>query len=303
MVGFNGLIIQYHVSVKQLLSCQEPVINLDAYLFEPADKQVLLALLGDQSTSLDIDRLWALKDQVWDESGCDSAQFDDKAYSKFYSHPVWLLNGIFIEQDDVSMRHRRAISDAVSALKPSSIVDFGGGFGTLARLLAVSNPSACVDICEPYPPVHGLVEAGRHSNIHYVSILQLSFYDVLVCTDVLEHVFDPLRLLADFRSALRPHGRLFIANCFYPVNKCHLPSTFHLRYTFDFFALLLGLSVVGDCVGSHARIYRLAGRQPLPWPVIRFFERMSQFVFPLLLLVRNCIFMIRSSFRVHIKYP
>ena len=270
------------------------MINLDGYLCDPEEKHLLLQLLGDPDAPLALDRLWSLMDQVWDESGCDSNQFDATAYSAFYRHPVWLLNGIFIEQDAVSMQHRRSITAAITAFGPRTIVDFGGGFGTLSRLLAEANPHAHIDVCEPYPPLHGLEAAARYPNIHYVSDLRPSSYDALVCTDVLEHVFDPLRLLSAFRSAVKPGGHLVIANCFYPVIKCHLPSTFHLRYTFDLFARLLGLAVVGDCIGSHARIYRRTSREPIPWPLIRSFERLSKLLFPVLLLMRNCLFALRS---------
>lgn len=270
------------------------MIDFEAYQCDPREDQILNALLGGSVTPLSLQRLWSLMDRVWDESGCDSGQFDADAYATFYSHPIWLLNGIFIEQDPVSMQHRHAIATAVSSLNPSSVVDFGGGFGTFSRLLAEACPSARIDICEPYPPMHGLEAAKNYPNIHYVTQLRLSFYDVLVCTDVLEHVFAPLQLLTEFRAAVKPGGHLVIANCFYPVIKCHLPSTFHLRYTFDLFARLLGLAVVGDCIGSHARIYRRTSREPIPWSLIRSFERLSKLLFPVLLLIRNGFFALRS---------
>ncbi len=270
------------------------MINLDGYLFDPKEKQLLLQLLGDPAAPLSLERLWSLMDQVWDESGCDSSQFNATAYTTFYRHPIWLLNGIFIELDAVSMQHRHAITAVITAFRPHTIVDFGGGFGTLSRLLAEANTMARIDVCEPYPPRHALKAASRYSNIHYVSDLRPSSYDALVCTDVLEHVFDPLRLLAEFSAAVKPGGHLVIANCFYPVIKCHLPSTFHLRYTFDWFARLFGLAVVGDCIGSHARIYRRTSREPIPWPLIRSFERLSNLLFPVLLLMRNCLFALRS---------
>ena len=38
------------------------------------------------------------------------------------------------------MDHRHSITAAVHGLSPQRIVDFGGGFGTLARLLARALP-------------------------------------------------------------------------------------------------------------------------------------------------------------------
>ena len=49
---------------------------------------------------------------------------------------------------------------------------------------------------------------------------------------------------------------LVIANCFYPVIKCHLPQNFHLKYTFNQFTKMLGLEVIGLLEDSHATIYK-----------------------------------------------
>lgn len=75
-------------------------------------------------------------DQAWQECGCDNLRVDEERYSSFYRHPVWLLNGMFIEQHSTSMGHWRAITAAAAALRPEHVVDAGGGFGNLARLLA-----------------------------------------------------------------------------------------------------------------------------------------------------------------------
>jgi SAM-dependent methyltransferase len=104
--------------------------------------------------------------------------------------------------------------------------------------------------------------------------------DVLVSTDVLEHVPDPLHLLAKMVDAVKPGGHLLIANCFYPVILCHLPCTFHLRYSFDTFCQALGLEVLGPCEGSHATIYRRTSVVVPDWPRLRLMERRSQRQFP-----------------------
>lgn len=78
-------------------------------------------------------------DLVWEDLGCDNKHLNWEKISKFYSHPVWLLNGLFIEQHTVSMKHRHAISDWIIAKNFKKILDYGGGFGTLARLIAQKN--------------------------------------------------------------------------------------------------------------------------------------------------------------------
>ena len=219
-------------------------------------------------------------DQAWHHHRCNNLLPTQETLAAFYDDPVWLLNGMFIEQDHLSMAHRRAIVSSVLSLAPESIVDFGGGFGTLARLLATALPEALISIFEPFPTACGLANCRSMSNICFTSTLQTQGYDVLICTDVLEHVAQPIMLLAEMVDAVRPGGHLLIANCFYPVIACHLPSTFHLRYSFDSLCQALGLEVLGPCEGSHATIYRRTQVLQPDWPRLRAMERRSQRLFP-----------------------
>lgn len=236
-------------------------------------------MLAEVGSNPSLEQIWQLMDQAWETCGCDNRQPDQERYVRFYSHPVWLLNGMFIEQHAVSMGHRRAITHAVAALSPQQVVDFGGGFGTLARLLASALPSAEIHICEPYPPRHGIESCRPYHNIHFVSQPSQQVYDVLVSTDVLEHVPDPLALLWTMINSVKRDGHLVIANCFFPVIQCHLPCTFHLRYSFDSFCRELGLEVLGPCAGSHATIYRRLQVLEPNWPHVRALERRSQQLF------------------------
>jgi trans-aconitate methyltransferase len=152
-----------------------------------------------------------------------------------------MLNGLFTGCNAASMAHRNLITEAIATLKSQSVLDFGGGFGTLARLLAKALPQADIRICEPYPPRYGIESCQPFPNIRFVPELSAQSVDVLVSTDVLEHVPDPIALLAAMVDAVRPGGHLLIANCFYPVILCHLPCTFHLRYSFNSFCRALGL--------------------------------------------------------------
>lgn len=237
-------------------------------------------MLAGTGSNLSLDELWGLMDQAWESYACDNLHPDPHQLASFYSDPVWLLNGMFIEQHAVSMGHRQAITAAVSTLAPERVLDFGGGFGTLARLLAAALPNAEVAICEPYPPRHGIESCKPFANIRFIPALTSQSVDVLVSTDVLEHVPDPLSLLAAMVDAVRPGGHLLIANCFYPVIACHLPCTFHLRYSFDAFCQALGLEVLGPCEGSHATIYRRAQVLEPDWPRLRAMEQRSQRLFP-----------------------
>ncbi len=255
------------------------MIDLNYYNLTPDELTAIKHLLVLVGSDPSLEELWALMNHAWEYHACDSRIPNPEGLAAFYSDPVWLLNGIFIEQHAVSMGHRRAITAAVAGLAPERVLDFGGGFGTLARLLAASLPQSEICICEPYPPRYGIESCRMFPNIRFVHQLSSQSVDVLVSTDVLEHVPDPLALLAVMVDAVRPGGHLLIANCFYPVILCHLPCTFHLRYSFDAFCRALGLAVVGPCEGGHATIYRRIDARLPNWPRLRAMECRSQRLF------------------------
>jgi len=229
-----------------------------------------------------LEDIWRLMDYVWDEIGCDNKTLDWDKVNEFYNHPVWLLNGLFIEQHELSMQHRNAISDWIANKKFKNVLDYGGGFGTLARLIAKKDPNISVDIYEPYPGEYALLRARDYSNICFINKINKK-YDILVSTDVLEHVPDPLKLFSEMIEAVKIDGYLIIANNFFPVIKCHLPSTFHLRYTFRIFARNNGLHIIGPCDGaSHAIIYQKKKDLIFDWQRIRKYEQISRMIFPFL---------------------
>ena len=257
-------------------------INLSNINLTIIERKEIEKLLKRQNPNLkdDLEQMWYLMDLVWDDFGCNNKDLDWERIAKFYSHPVWLLNGLFIEQHDVSMGHRHAISDWIVTKDFKSILDYGGGFGTLARLIAQKNPHAQVCIYEPHPSDFSLKRAKEFKNIHIIDKIETK-YDCLVSTDVLEHVPYPLDVLDKMIKAIKVNGYLLIANNFYPVIKCHLPQTFHLRYSFNFFARMMGLKVIGPLRGSHAIIYKKMEEVEPNWGKIRFFEGLSKLTFPL----------------------
>jgi ubiquinone/menaquinone biosynthesis C-methylase UbiE len=234
---------------------------------------------------LELENVWTLMDRVWDEYGCDNQTPDPKKVAKFYQHPVWILNGLFIEQHDLSKQHRETISDWIvsnrNTMRLNKIVDYGGGFGTLARGVAQKDPGIQIDIFEPHPSDFAKTKMKSFNNIRYIQSLNKR-YDCLICTDVLEHLPDPLKILSEMIDSVRINGYLLIANNFFPVIKCHLPNTFHLRYTFNIFTRFLGLADSGPCHGSHVTIYRKASEKIPDWGKIRRLEKISIFIFPCL---------------------
>ncbi|PSR17470.1 hypothetical protein C8255_12505 [filamentous cyanobacterium CCP3] len=250
------------------------------YLSDEETAQVQQLIDELDGEELTLQRLWQLMDLVWDEMGCDNTSPDTEKFRRYYQHPVWLLNGLFIESHDVSLTCRSAISDWIVKRKLTKVLDFGGGFGTLARTIAAQSFQTTVDIYEPFPTDAAQKSCQGYKNITFVS-QPMPGYDCLVCTDILEHVSDPLALLANMIELVQINGYLIIANHFHPSIKCHLPETFHLRFSFDQLAIAMGLQVIGFCQGSHATIYLKVSKQSLNWPKLRQIEAQSKRLFVL----------------------
>lgn len=251
-------------------------LNLDAY----SKKQIERLLSLPQDGRSNLEQMWYLMDKVWDECGCDNKNLNWQRIGQFYSHPVWLLNGLFIEQDEISMQHREAISDWIAGKSFQTIVDYGGGHGTLAKLISERNSKCNIEIYEPHPSDYAKDKIKCYDNVNIVD--RLNQYDCLVSTDVLEHIPDPLLTFYKMKNSVVLNGYLVIANNFHPVIKCHLPCTFHLRYSFNSFAKMLGLEVVGKLHGSHATIYKKVKTKNFDMKHIRKFEILSKSCYPLL---------------------
>lgn len=256
-------------------------MNLKALCISDKESQEIERLLSCSAHQPpEVEDIWKMMDDVWDELGCNSRILEPEKISSFYSHPVWVLNGLFIEQHEQSTQSRQAIVDWVSVKREKicTILDYGGGFGTFARLAATANHDLSIDIFEPFPSQLAISNIESYRNIQFVNSIQQQ-YDCLVCLDVLEHVPDPLKLFAEMIEATKLDGYLIVANCFYPFIKCHLPQTFHLRYSFDFFAAQMGLETLGLCPGSHATVYHKAKESSFNWNKIHFFELLSKAFF------------------------
>ncbi len=204
---------------------------------------------------LELKDIWLLMDEAWELCKCDPLIMDDRILA-FYNHPVWLLNGLFIEQDSVSLRNREIFSTYISTLKPKRVADFGGGVGCLARMIGKYCPDAEIDIIEPYPHALAIDLANHTTNVRYRSDFK-GKYDVIVATDVFEHVNDPLLLVQNTACHLEIGGKYLIANNFYPVIKCHLPSVFHFRWSWD--AVMKSMNLLPGKLVSYGRVYTSGG--------------------------------------------
>jgi 2-polyprenyl-3-methyl-5-hydroxy-6-metoxy-1,4-benzoquinol methylase len=200
-----------------------------------------------------LEQIWKLMDKAWNECRCDEKVFDNRIVD-FYMHPIWLLNTIFIEQDEESLNHRRVFAKWVYTLQPKRIADIGGGGGTLARMIAEYCPDTQIEIIEPYPHKALMISSDRTINLTYKNELNGN-YDLLIATDVFEHVIDPVSLLNNTLKHLKTDGAYLIANCFWPVIKCHLSQNFHLRYSWELICKNMGLENIETVQYGNAYTY------------------------------------------------
>jgi len=201
-------------------------------------------------------------DRIWYEQKLDNNKsFVNQPIGVYYSHPVWIMNGIFSASDTASLAHRSAIANYLMAFNPNVIADYGGGFGQLALSMAKAMPGASIHVIEPYPSKVGIHRLRTEPQIQMKSRLSIESYDAIVAQDVLEHVEDPIKLASEIAESARINGKVIFANCFFPVIQSHLPSTFHLRYTFPLVMKALGLRFVGVVQGAeHAQIFERVGK-------------------------------------------
>jgi 2-polyprenyl-6-hydroxyphenyl methylase/3-demethylubiquinone-9 3-methyltransferase len=165
------------------------------------------------------------------------------------------------------------------------MLDFGGGFGTLARIVGRNCPNIIVDIFEPSPSDYAKNKSKKFKNINFINLLEYTketLYDCIVAFDVMEHLVDPLGNLKTLVTMTNIGGYLIFANNFHPIIKCHLPSNFHFRYTFSFFTQILGLKHVAKCSNTHANIYQKIKTVRCNDALLKKLEVVSRSFFPFL---------------------
>lgn len=238
-----------------------------------ADEQAYLSALPENLP--EIDWIWSEMDRVWFALGLDNKAPEKQLLQQYYQHPVWIANGIFTARDPVSVAHRRAIANYICASGKEDIADYGGGFGELARTIAATARHPRISVFDPYASPLAIRLSAGNKQIRFVKRLEKESYDFVIAQDILEHLTAPLNAAQLIAESLRQGGIAIIANCFFPIIQCHLPSTFYLRHTFKYIARHLGLHYVGNISGAeHASIFVRQGTMDLSR--LRKTDRISQ---------------------------
>lgn len=205
----------------------------------------------------DIKIIWEEMDRAWEYLNLDNTlPLDGNQLKEFYSHPIWIINGLFTIFDPLSNHQRGAIAKTVQKLAIKKVADFGGGFCALANHIAKLSNSIQVDIIEPFPSTLAPHLLQKHPNAKLTTWFEGN-YDCIIAQDVLEHLEDPIYFVSEIVNRVNDGGYVVFANCFKPVVKCHLPSTFHLRHTFTWVIEPLGLKYCSRVKGAdHAILYK-----------------------------------------------
>ena len=92
-------------------------------------------------------------DLIWDYYNLSSNNLENLSY--FYSHPVWILNGLWTFNNLNSRLHRLHVVKYVKKIfnnKKIKVADYGGGAGSLGKLFCSHYKSLSeLHIIEPYP--------------------------------------------------------------------------------------------------------------------------------------------------------
>jgi hypothetical protein len=201
-------------------------------------------------------------DRVWDQMNLNNkSNFAKINLSKFYSHPVWILNGIFSETDTRSRKHRVAIAKYIGEFffkvkKKIRVADYGGGSGVLSKIIIKNidkKKISCIDVIEPWPFDFFLNKLSKFKKIRFRKKF-IGKYDVIILQSVLEHVNDPIDHTIKCIRQLSNKGIIIFGNDFYPIIKCHVPSTFYLRHIFNLIISFSGMNYKGfinNCEYCH----------------------------------------------------
>jgi SAM-dependent methyltransferase len=253
-------------------------IEIQHLALSPRDRHTIKKLLDRVGTDEPtFEQMWRCMDAVWDELGCDNRNLNSKKIEAFYRHPVWLLTGLWIEQQPECLGCREIIADWTANRGARRIADLGGGFGTLARMIATKCQNVEVDIVEPFPQQLAIEKSVGLSNISYKKSLSGS-YDIIIALDVFEHLDDPLRTVHETAVHLKLGGIYLTGNCFYPIIKCHLPATFHFRHSWNVAMKAMGFEYIENV--SYGSAFLKTSNTSLA--MARVVEAGSRIAFPVL---------------------
>lgn len=145
----------------------------------------------------------------------------DRYYTDSENYRIWRQH--IFPRSEATRRERIARPNlqyvidtcAASGISSPRLLEIGPGFGTFAELALESRFFSAVEVVERNPDMADEC-ARRGLTVHRAALEDLArthqAFDVAVCFEVIEHVFDPLHFVTEIAGLLRPGG-LFIFTC------------------------------------------------------------------------------------------
>ena len=84
----------------------------DLNLIKPDEKLWLKSIFKRLNGYPNLEQIWMIMDEVWQDLECNPKIIDFRI-DKYYSHPVWLLNGLFTEQHEESLANHQEFAESI----------------------------------------------------------------------------------------------------------------------------------------------------------------------------------------------
>ena len=130
-------------------------------------------------------------------------------------------SALHIYDREIDSRERTSLSVLTSHIPPGArVLDLGCGSGAIGRYLAqrdgagttvIDGLTISADEARLASPHYRRVEVADLDNARLSDLFPAQGYDAIVCADVLEHIRQSPRVLAECRQLLAPEGRLLLS--------------------------------------------------------------------------------------------
>lgn len=181
----------------------------------------------------------------WERVNTNSA----KEVKEFYDSPIWIIDSLLTETDVCSVKMRLNAVKCISIFDHSKVLDYGGGFGIIAEMAGKIFPNSIITLYEISRNRKHIQEKINMENVTVTNKLS-SKYDVVISTEVLEHVHNPIKHILKMKRLINKGGGLILTYSFNDYLKCHLPENYRYNGIFHCLVKFRGFEFVG-CYGDY----------------------------------------------------
>jgi len=162
----------------------------------------------------------------------DKSELSEEEVIKLYSHYGYLNLNAYLKTlmlTSIKGRHRNLI-ELLNSTTYKKCLDFGSGVGTHAIALLENGCEVTLldvagsELLEFAIKRIKLRHLATYITIDHESSLPQQYYDLVICSDVLEHVFDPMAEIKRITKSLKSGGMIFLE-----VSKMVKPSSGHFK--------------------------------------------------------------------------